>query len=135
MKITHSEGGSSPLVTLTNSVNFSLTLCDLGAAIYEMRWEGIPLTIAEKDLTKYVISSGYFGKTAGRIAGRVKKGFWIFAGNGSNYPSTKARTAFMAARKACPRAYGNAISSRATAKPIATITISRPTGRWVIPAR
>jgi aldose 1-epimerase len=80
MKITHSEGGSFPLVTLTNSVNFSLTLCDLGAAIYEMRWEGIPLTIAEKDLTKYVISSGYFGKTAGRIAGRVKKGLLDFRG-------------------------------------------------------
>jgi len=83
MKISHVERNNNSLVTFTNEIGFSLTLSDFGAGLYEMRWNGEPLTIAEKDPDQYLYSTGYFGKTVGRIAGRIKKGLLPF--NGKTY--------------------------------------------------
>jgi Galactose mutarotase and related enzymes len=80
MKIEAIDKKSASLVTLTNEVGFSLTLCDFGAGIYKMDWEGVPLTIEEDALPLFLKSSGYFGKTAGRIAGRIKKGELVWEG-------------------------------------------------------
>lgn len=74
MKIESIDKENTSLVTLTNAVGLSLTLCDYGAGIYKIVWDGIPLTVGEEDLGLYLKSSGYFGKTAGRIAGRILKG-------------------------------------------------------------
>jgi aldose 1-epimerase len=80
MDITHQEEKDASFLTLTNKIGFSLTLCDVGAAIYEMHWLDKPLTIAEKDRHAYLSSTAYFGKTVGRLAGRVKKGDLLYQG-------------------------------------------------------
>lgn len=83
MRIESIDKKVASLVTLTNAIGFSLTLCDLGAGIYKMEWDGAPLTVGEEDISLYVKSGGYFGKTAGRIAGRIQKG--ELAWNGKMY--------------------------------------------------
>jgi aldose 1-epimerase len=62
---------ASGFVKLTNRLGFSVTLCDYGAAIYEIRYGDDPLCIAEADKNAFLNSSAYFGKTVGRIAGRI----------------------------------------------------------------
>jgi aldose 1-epimerase len=79
MTIERNENGGYGLTTITNAVGFSLTLSDFGAGVVEMRWDGLPLTIAPKDRETYFHSDGYFGKTVGRIAGRIKDSRLSFA--------------------------------------------------------
>lgn len=80
MIIASREEENTKLLSLTNAVGLSLTLSSFGAGIYEIRYDGKPMTIAEKDVALYLRSSGYFGKTVGRIAGRVKNGILLYRG-------------------------------------------------------
>lgn len=68
------ETEGATFLKLTNSVGLSVTLSDFGAGIYEIRYLGVPMTIAEKDKKAWLHSTAYFGKTVGRIAGRIKDG-------------------------------------------------------------
>jgi aldose 1-epimerase len=66
--------GALTFIRATNASGLSVTLCDFGAAIYEIRFKGRAMTIAEKDLEEWKASSSYFGKTVGRMAGRIPNG-------------------------------------------------------------
>jgi aldose 1-epimerase len=81
MKIESHEKSGFTFVSITNDVNLELTLCDFGAGLYEVRYLGKPMTIAEMDKTKWLHSDTYFGKTVGRIAGRLKEGKLPYLGN------------------------------------------------------
>ena len=59
-------------LTLTNDVGLSLTLSELGAGIYEIAYDGKKMSIAPSTHRPYEVSSAYFGKTIGRISGRIK---------------------------------------------------------------
>lgn len=80
MIIASREEENTKLLSLTNAVGLSLTLSSFGAGIYEIRYDGQPMTIAEKDVALYLRSGGYFGKTVGRLAGRVKNGILLYRG-------------------------------------------------------
>lgn len=69
---------------VTNSCGFCVEFCSCGASIYQMWLDGKPLLIAEKDSRKWLSSSAYFGKTIGRVAGRIRNGDLYF--EGKHYP-------------------------------------------------
>ncbi|MCR5692439.1 MAG: hypothetical protein K6G74_00465 [Bacilli bacterium] len=58
-------------IDIRNETGMEITLCDFGASIYEIKINGHPMTIANRDIEKWMYSRSYFGKTVGRIAGRV----------------------------------------------------------------
>jgi aldose 1-epimerase len=72
--------GALTFTKVTNGAGFSVTLCDFGAAIYEMSLRGKPLCIAEADCEKWSRSDAYFGKTVGRVAGRIPHGILDYLG-------------------------------------------------------
>lgn len=59
---------------MTNAVGLSVLLSDYGAGIYEIRYLGEAMNIAPKDKKAWLKSDAYFGKTVGRLAGRVANG-------------------------------------------------------------
>lgn len=71
MRIENSERGGVSFLRLLNDVGLEITLSDFGAGLYEARYDGLPLTIAEKEKASWLHSSAYFGKTIGRLAGRI----------------------------------------------------------------
>ena len=72
LDISFLSGDDSGFVKITNEAGFSATLCDVGASIYELRYGNDPLTVTPVDRRDFLKTMSYFGKTAGRIAGRVK---------------------------------------------------------------
>jgi aldose 1-epimerase len=66
--------GALTFIRATNASGLSVTLCDYGAAVYEIRFQGKPMNIAEKNAEEWKASSSYFGKTVGRLAGRILNG-------------------------------------------------------------
>lgn len=65
---------------VVNDIGFEATFSDFGAGIYALSWCGKPLTAGPKDPVTYLHHSAYYGKTIGRIAGRVGKGQLSFKG-------------------------------------------------------
>jgi aldose 1-epimerase len=68
------------LIKATSKAGLSLTLTPFGAGIYEIRYLGEPMSVASKDIHKYLNSQAYYGKTVGRIAGRIPNGQLTFEG-------------------------------------------------------
>ncbi len=67
-------------IELRNDDHFELLLCDVGAGLYRMKLDGKDLLIAEKDKRAWFKTSRQYGKTIGRIAGRIKGGDLFFGG-------------------------------------------------------
>ena len=65
---------------VVNDIGFEAILSDLGAGIYALSWCGKPLTTGPKDPVSYLEHPAYYGKTIGRIAGRIGKGQLHFEG-------------------------------------------------------
>jgi aldose 1-epimerase len=72
MTLETNEKDGMTFVKITNDALLSLTLCDYGAAIYEIAFDGKKMNIAESDVSLWKESQAYFGKTVGRIAGRIE---------------------------------------------------------------
>lgn len=73
------EEGENLLRLVSNS-GLAVSLSPLGAGIYEIRYLGAPMTVASKSPALYVKSSAYYGKTVGRIAGRIPSAHFQFEG-------------------------------------------------------
>lgn len=52
----------------------------LGAGLYSLRYKGVMMVMAPKYYKDYASSEAYFGKTVGRIAGRIKGGELLYEG-------------------------------------------------------
>lgn len=75
-------------ITLKNKFKTEVTLCSIGASIYDIKTkdykgEVSSIVITPQDKDKFISSTSYFGKTIGRTAGRIKKG--EFSLNGEKY--------------------------------------------------
>jgi len=80
MILENTEKDGVSYLTITNGAGLSLTLSNLGAAIYEIRYFGAPMNIAEHDKKAWQTSTAYFGKSVGRIAGRIAGGVLHYQG-------------------------------------------------------
>lgn len=75
----YEESGAS-WIRIHNDADFSLLLCDIGAGIYKMMLDEKDLVIAEKEKKEWFHTGRQYGKTIGRIAGRIKDGDLLFEG-------------------------------------------------------
>lgn len=60
--------------------SLDVIVSSLGAGIFALRFHDKNMVITPKDYLEYAHSDGYYGKTVGRIAGRIKKGMLSFRG-------------------------------------------------------
>jgi Galactose mutarotase and related enzymes len=81
------------LLRLRSDSGLEASFSEIGASIIEIRFAGAPMTIAPKDLNEFNgPNSGYFGKTAGRIAGRVPNSLLHFEGKDYSLEPNENRT-------------------------------------------
>ena len=66
---------------LLRNENLEVVISSLGAGIYSLKYQGKDMVVVPNDFLLYCYSDGYFGKTVGRIAGRVEKGILNFDSN------------------------------------------------------
>lgn len=58
-------------ITCTNRLGMRLTLCSFGGSIYEWFYEK-PMTLSPMDRNTFLTTTRYYGKTVGRVCGRLK---------------------------------------------------------------
>lgn len=58
-------------IEVTNNANLSVVLCTCGASVYSLKFENNPMILTLKDKSLFLHSPQYFGKTLGRVAGRL----------------------------------------------------------------
>jgi len=81
MKYQIIEKEKANLIRLRSDSGLEVSFSEIGAAIVEIRYAGAPMTIAPKDLAEFNgPNSGYFGKTPGRITGRIRNSLLHFQG-------------------------------------------------------
>jgi aldose 1-epimerase len=80
MIIESNEVGDITFLSLTNQAGLRVTLSNYGAGIYEIRYDGAAMTIGNLDKKAWMASPSYFGKSVGRIAGRIAKGDLAYLG-------------------------------------------------------
>lgn len=84
MNIRYFMWGGNEFVTLDNGHGFEVTLCDCGASIYEIKLNNRPMNITPAEYSRFKESKAYFGKTVGRINGRIPDAILNF--KGEKYP-------------------------------------------------
>lgn len=77
------------IVTIENSKGLKVSFLNLGAAIYNIYLDDLLLTVCGKDLNLYSFSGSPYGKTIGRVAGRIEDG--IIDVDGINYELEKSK--------------------------------------------
>lgn len=80
MKITQAVHKSGAYIMLESHAGLSLSLSELGAGIYDVSYKGRHLVETPLDKDLYELSRGYYGKSVGRTAGRIKGGILPFEG-------------------------------------------------------
>ncbi|MCR5078608.1 MAG: hypothetical protein K6B65_01625, partial [Bacilli bacterium] len=60
--------------SLKNKVGLELTVCEIGASIYEVKYRGKVMTLTPVDKSHFYSSGLKYGKSVGPIAGRIKNG-------------------------------------------------------------
>jgi aldose 1-epimerase len=68
--------GEILFITLENNNGFKIVLCSYGASIYQVMYinhEGVEelLNLTPKNIEDFLVSPAYFGKTIGRVSGRL----------------------------------------------------------------
>lgn len=64
-------------ISIRNRNFFEVTLCSLGASIYEISYHFVPMTMTTRNVKDFLSTSSYYGKTIGRVAGRISNGLLV----------------------------------------------------------
>ncbi len=72
MKITQTVFSSHAYFLIESPSGLLITLSELGAGIHDLVYKGRHLIASPEDKGVYEHSTGYFGKSVGRVAGRLK---------------------------------------------------------------
>lgn len=80
MKITQAVHGGSAYFVVESRSGLTLILSEVGAGIYDCLYKGRHLVETPRDHDIYERSTGYYGKSVGRVAGRLKGGILSFEG-------------------------------------------------------
>ena len=81
MKIDTKTINKLTFVEIENDAKLKVILSPYGGAIYEIDYDGVPMTSCEKDKKVWANSPSFAGKTVGRIAGRIKDGILKYEGH------------------------------------------------------
>lgn len=63
-------------ICVTNDNNMCVTFFNLGASLYSIKINEKEMLYSPKDINEFKIKTYYYGKTIGRVAGRIKNGSW-----------------------------------------------------------
>lgn len=90
--------GDLRLITIKPRPDFSVTLCSVGASIYEITMPDkhgkiSSITPRPAFFKEFCSSSKYFGKSIGRVVGRIPQGILDFNGQRYQLPSNEGTTA------------------------------------------
>lgn len=80
IEISVTKAGEHSLIRVLSPSGLSLLLSDYGAGLVGLYYKEIPMTIGDADLKDWEKTGSYFGKTVGRMAGRIKRGVLEFSG-------------------------------------------------------
>ena len=80
MKIREFEIQNIKFIEVTNEINFKVELTDLGAAIYGIYLNEVPMTLTTVNVEDFIRNDYYHGKTIGRVSGRLKDGKYTVNG-------------------------------------------------------
>lgn len=80
------ETDSASYITLNNDCGLSVTLCNIGASIYDASLKGYSLVMSPTEEEDFLYDKAYFGKTIGPISGRIKDCIVAFDVKGSDKP-------------------------------------------------
>lgn len=72
MRVTYSKLKQMKFIKVTNNTGFSVTFCNLGAAIFMMEYCGEVMTRNVKNYIDFMHPKCFYGKTIGRVANRIK---------------------------------------------------------------
>ena len=72
MKIKNYLKGNLTFIDVTNDAGLTVTLCNLGASIFQVILDGTTLTRNALNISDFKREECYYGKTVGRTANRVK---------------------------------------------------------------
>lgn len=61
-------------ITVRNRNFFEVTFCSLGASVYDILYHFDHMSLTTKNTKDYLKTNLYYGKTIGRVAGRIKQG-------------------------------------------------------------
>ncbi|MDI6453636.1 aldose epimerase family protein [Peloplasma aerotolerans] len=59
------------LTTLENNHGMKVVLSSFGASIYSIEYDGVEMTLNTEKIEDFFVSPAYYGKTVGRISGRL----------------------------------------------------------------
>ena len=74
MPITRSNYKGHDIITVTNDKGLEMVFTNFGAAVYSIKYKNHYLTYHPESMDEFLKSKKYFGKTLGRVAGRIEKG-------------------------------------------------------------
>lgn len=58
-------------ITLKNNRNLEIVFSNVGASIYSLKYEGKEMLLSPKNASDFASSKEFYGKTLGRVAGRI----------------------------------------------------------------
>ena len=58
-------------IEVTNNANLCITLCTCGASVYSLSYDKNPMILTLKDKSLFLHTPQYYGKTLGRVCGRI----------------------------------------------------------------
>lgn len=94
MNIEYVSKHGAELVTLTNKAGLSVTLSDIGAGIRDLTYKGAPMMVSPESTDVYLgPNGGYYGKTVGPFAGRIKAGRYRVEGKEYRFPANEGKNA------------------------------------------
>ena len=80
MKTTKHTKLGIEFINVTNDAGLSITLANLGAAIFSIKFLGQDMTYQPKNVKDFLRENVYHGKTIGRVAGRIRDGKFVIDG-------------------------------------------------------
>ena len=72
--------------------DLSVIISSFGAGIYSLKYKGKEMVMVPKDFSIYLYCDSYYGKTVGRIAGRLKDGILKFQDKTFCLPANEVST-------------------------------------------
>ena len=60
------------IITIKNEAGLEVCFSSYGAAVYYIKLDGVLMSASFKDIEEYLTKRSYYGKTLGRVAGRIK---------------------------------------------------------------
>lgn len=74
MLINRFENNNNKYFVINNTKKLEITFCDFGASIYSIRYDKKLVTYAPESLDEFETTTKHYGKSLGRVCGRLKDG-------------------------------------------------------------